>query len=333
MKYFLLLLISFYFMACKNNEVNPPTEEIEVVPTPIGFPKMPVPLDNKLTEDRILLGKKLFFDKQLSSNQEISCSSCHLQNNAFSDSSQFSLGINKLVGERNTPPLFNLAWNTSFFWDGGVPTLEQQVIGPITNPIEMNMTLGEVIQRITKDTNYLNMFKKAYDTLPSAGYLTKSIASFMRSMVSSESKYDKYINGDTNLFNDQEKKGLHLFFGESVQCHHCHIGYNFTTNKFANNGSKEIYKDLGRKKITKLDIDLGKFKIPSLRNIAVTSPYMHDGSYKTLEEVIENYNKGGSGHPNQDPTIYKLNLSNEDKNNLIAFLKTLTDQNFISNPK
>lgn len=327
-----LIFATLFFVSCDTGTAPKP-DETEVVATPAGFPKLPQPENNRLTQARIDLGKKLFFDKKLSRNNEIACGNCHLQEKAFSDPNQFSKGVENKLGVRNAPPLFNMAWNTSFFWDGGVPTLEQQAIGPITNPLEMNTTLGEVVSKIAKDENYIAMFKAAYDTVPSSGYLTKAIASFMRSLVSSESRYDKYSRGDTAVYNESEKRGYKLFFGEDLFCHHCHIGYNFTTYQFANNGSKDVYKDVGRMLITKNKFDEGKFKIPSLRNILVTAPYMHDGSFKTLEEVILNYAKGGSGHANQDPTIVKFNITDEQIKDLIAFLNTLTDEKFLTNSK
>ncbi len=315
---------------CSSTADAPP--EPALVSIPAGFPALPVPSSNALTADRIALGKRLFYDKQLSRTNEIACGSCHLQENAFADPRRFSVGVQGRMGKRNAPPLMNMAYNTSFFWDGGVPTLEQQVIGPVTNPLEMNMTLEEVADRLKGDPAYVAMFQSAYSQLPAPEWITKAIASFERTLVSGHSRYDMYTAGKTDALTREEKHGMDLFFSEAADCFHCHIGFNFTNESFQNNGLYAVYADSGRMLITEQARDRGKFKVPSLRNIALTAPYMHDGSLATLEEVVEHYNNGGNGNPNSDPVIRKLGLTAAEKADLIAFLRALTDDEFINNP-
>ena len=305
----------------------------ELVSVPKSFPKMKVPADNAITRERVELGKRLFYDKQLSRTEEVACASCHDQQHAFADPRRVSEGVDGQLGTRNAPPLFNLAWNKSFFWDGGAPTLEHQVIGPLTNPLEMDMTMGKVVERLSTDDSYVKQFKDAYQQPPSAEGVTKAIASFMRTMVSGESRYDRYKGGDDKALNDQEKRGMDLFFSERAECFLCHVGFNFTNNGFHNNGTRPDDPDTGRERITESPNDLGKFKVPSLRNVAVTAPYMHDGSLATLSEVLDHYSRGGEGSPNTDPTIHPLQFTEGEKADLIAFLGTLTDQTFLEDPR
>jgi cytochrome c peroxidase len=305
----------------------------ELVTVPPSFPKMKVPADNALTRERVDLGKRLFFDPQLSRTGEVSCASCHPQQNAFADPRKVSAGVEGRVGTRNAPPLFNLAWNTSFFWDGGVKTLEQQVIGPITNPLEMDMKMEEVVNRVSADDAYVRQFEAAYDGEPSPELVTKAIASYMRTLVSGESRYDQFQEGEEWALNEAEKRGKELFFSERAECFHCHVGFNLTNNGFHNNGIRPDDPDLGRELVTERESDRGKFKVPSLRNVGVTAPYMHDGSLATLEEVVEHYAKGGQGHPNTDATIHPLDLTEQEKADLVAFLRALTDEAFLADPR
>ena len=303
------------------------------VAVPAGFPDLPIPAGNGLTEARVNLGKRLFYDKQLSRTQEIACGSCHLADNAFSDPRQFSVGVEGRIGGRNAPSIVNLAWNTSFFWDGGAPSLEQQVIGPIINPLEMDMKMGDVTDRLAQDPTYVAAFQDAYGTEPIPGSLTKAVASFMRTIVSGDSRYDRYQNGDRAALSESEKRGMAIFSGERGECFHCHVGFNFTNNGFRNDNLYAVYEDIGRAKITELEGDVGKFKVPTLRNVALTAPYMHDGSLATLEDVVEHYSTGGVLNANSDPTIQPLDLTGEEKADLIAFLRSLTDETLIADPR
>lgn len=304
-----------------------------IVSVPESFPKMPVPENSPITRERVELGRRLFYDPHLSRTDEVACASCHTQENAFADPRRVSEGVEGRVGARNAPPLFNLAWNTSFFWDGNAPTLEQQVIGPIVNPLEMDMRIDEVVRRVAADASYVRQFEAAFRRAPDPEGVTKAIASFMRTMVSGESRYDRFQRGDTTALTEAERRGKELFFSERAECFHCHVGFNLTNNGFHNNGARPDDADVGRERITERVSDRGKFKVPSLRNVAVTAPYMHDGSLATLEEVVEHYAKGGQGHPNTDPTIHPLALTSEDKADLVAFLRSLTDEAFLSDPR
>lgn len=300
---------------------------------PAGFPPIPTPADNALTPERVSLGKRLFYDKQLSSTGEIACGSCHLADNAFADPRRFSEGVHGRVGARNAPSIVNLAYGTSFFWDGGAETLEQQVIGPIINPLEMDMRLEDVVARLEKDPTYVDDFQQAYGTPPTPGSTTKAIASFMRTIVSGESRYDSYVNGNEWTLTESEKRGMDIALGERGECFHCHVGFNFTNNGFRNDNLYAVYEDTGRARVTELPSDVGKFKVPTLRNVALTAPYMHDGSLPTLEDVVEHYSTGGVSNPNSDPTIRPLNLTAQEKADLIAFLGALTDEGLVEDPR
>jgi cytochrome c peroxidase len=305
----------------------------ELVVLPDDFPALPVPADNTLTAERVQLGKRLFYELRLSRTEDVSCGSCHVQEHAFADPRRFSVGVEGRTGERNSPPLFNLGWNTAFFWDGGAPTLEHQVIGPITNPLEMDMTMNEATKRLDSEPSYRALFDRAYGAPPSPGGITKAIASFMRTLVSGNSRYDRFQRGEADALSKIEQEGMELFFSERAECFHCHVGFNFTNNGFHNNGTAAEDVDLGRAMVTERALDEGKFKVPSLRNVAVTAPYMHDGSIATLDQVIEHYDRGGLGHPNTDPTIQPLGLSGAEKASLVAFLEALTDERFLDDPR
>lgn len=305
------------------------------LPIPYGIPQPKIPEANLPTLSRVELGKRLFFDKTLSSDSSVSCASCHAADKAFSDGKAVSTGVHKKTGTRNSMALINLAWSNSFFWDGGVPTLEMQVLKPLTSKEEMNMPVEEALNRIRKNPDYKTLFRKAYGKDPDAESLFKAIACFERTLLSFNSKFDMYFYQKRDVFNESELRGYKLFFDNNgkVHCASCHSGVNFTNNSFQNNGLYLEYPDEGRYKITSKNSDKGKFKVPTLRNIALTAPYMHDGSLKTLEEVIEHYNTGGKLHPNKSPHVHihpSLELTETDKQDLVNFLKTLTDENFIN---
>lgn len=195
------------------------------------------------------------------------------------------------------------------------------------------MTMEEAVRRLSSDASYVEMFAEAFGTGPSPGALTKSIAAFMRTLVSGDSRHDRFVRGETGALSASEQRGMQLFFSERAECFHCHVGFNLTNNGFHNNGTRPDDPDLGREAVTERPADRGKFKVPSLRNVAVTAPYMHDGSLLTLEEVIEHYDRGGQGHPNTDPTIHPLRLTAEEKADLAAFLRALTDEAFLTDPR
>lgn len=299
---------------------------------PAGFEPMNFPEGNELTNLRITLGKKLFFDKRLSRDSTVSCGSCHFQQHAFADFSKLSSGIENRKGFRNSPTLANLGYHPYFFFDGGVPTLELQILAPIEDEFEMDFSVPGVIERLKTDTEIQQLSQLAYGRNFDPFVLTRSIAAFERTMVSGNSRFDQYYyQGKTAALNNSEKRGMELFFSNKTNCSTCHSGFNFTNYEFKNIGLYETYTDSGRTRITLNPADRGKFKTPTLRNIAVTAPYMHDGSMNTLEEVIEHFNSGGKNHANKDVLIQPLNLTQTEKTDLVNFLKALTDDEFLNN--
>ena len=327
------LLLALFITGCtKDKPLITPNMTEYSLSVPMGFPEPEIPADNALTVNRVALGKKLFFDPILSKDSTVSCGSCHLPAKAFADPKQFSLGVDDSLSTRNAPPVFNLVYAHSFFWDGGVPTLELQSIAPIQNPLEMHLSLNEAVQRLKEHPQYPTLFKQAYQSEPNLYAMTRAIASFERTLISGNSPYDQYQNqGNNSALNDSQKRGKDIFFGEKAECFHCHTGFNFTDETFQNNGIYETYKDQGRYRITNQVNDIGKFKVPTLRNIALTAPYMHDGSFASLSEVIDHYASGGKNHPNKSNLIRQFDLSAQEKEDLIHFLESLTDQSFINN--
>jgi cytochrome c peroxidase len=195
------------------------------------------------------------------------------------------------------------------------------------------MQLGAVVARLARDPSYLRDFQQAYGTDPAPGSLTKAIASFMRTIVSGDSPFDRYQRGDRSALDESQRRGMEIALGERGECFHCHVGFNFTNNDFRNNSLYARYEDVGRARVTESADDVGKFKVPSLRNVALTAPYMHDGSLATLEDVVEHYSKGGSMNENADPNIRPLDLTAREKADLVAFLRALTDESLATNPR
>lgn len=286
-----------------------------------------IPENNLPTADRIELGRQLFFDPVLSRDSSISCASCHHTDKKFTDGLPISRGIENRLGIRNAPSLLNVAYQPSMFWDGGVPNLEQQILAPIESHFEMDFNIIDVVKRLSYNENYKMLSLKAYNELPSIFTVTRAIACFERTLFTGTSKYDDYVyNNNKNALSASEINGMTIFFGEEGECFHCHSTFLFTDNTFKNNGIYLQYEDSGRARITGNVYDIGKFKVPSLRNVAMTAPYMHDGSITTLEEVIEHYNSGGKAHPNKSGLIVPLHLTAQEKTDLLNFLKALSDE-------
>lgn len=303
------------------------------IQSPQGFPEFKSPDSEEINPIRIALGKKLFFEKRLSVDNSISCGSCHFQANAFSDPRVVSQGVDGTEGQRNAQPLFNLAWRTRFFRDGGVDDLALSGLNPINNPHEMRFNITGVLKRLNEDQSYQILFRQAFNDTATAQHIIRALAIYQRMLISANSRYDqKYLQNKPINLTEQEQRGYELFFGSKTRCASCHGGFNFNNEEFRCNGLFDAYPDSGRQRITFLIADRGKFLVPSLRNIAVTAPYMHNGSIETLEEVIERYNQGGTSFFNKDPQIQPLGLSNEEKADLKAFLLTLTDSSFLNNP-
>ena len=344
----LLFTISlFLFINCSSKEEElylPITYNLEI---PSLFSQKliapVIPANNPLTQEGVALGKKLFFEKLLSGDNSQSCASCHNPQNAFSDTNQFSNGIDGKKGIRNAMPLFNLAWNFDdlFNWDGSEFSLENQAFEPIRNPIEMHATWKNVAQKLQNHPEYPTLFKLAFGTSTIDSVLiTKAIAQFERTLISGNSKFDRFLRGETSL-TPEEENGFNVFVDEAKgDCFHCHGSNNnplWTDNQFHNNGLDTNISDLGLGAKTGDPADNGKFKSPSIRNLAFTAPYMHDGRFATLEEVINHYSEGLKPSITIDPLMKKVQqggvqLTSKEKADLKAFLLTLSDFEFINNP-
>jgi cytochrome c peroxidase len=310
-----------------------PVAPLLVVTTPVGYPPglaATAPADNPLDEARAQLGRRLFYDPRLSRTGEVACASCHHQAHGFADPRPVSVGVAGRVGRRNAPALINLAWAESLFWDGRVRSLEEQAGKPIEDPTEMDLPIVEAVARVAGDASYVQAFAAVFGGAPSEVALRQALASFVRTLVSGDSPYDRHLRGDASALSPAAKRGEALFSSERAACFHCHPQQALTNEGFFNNGSYAEGGDPGRQAITGRSGDLGKFKTPGLRNVAVTAPYMHDGSLPTLEAVIDQYAKGGRGHPSTDPQIEPLQLTAAEKADLLAFLHSLTDPAFLT---
>lgn len=312
------------------------------------FPAPNLPDDNPLTKEGIELGRRLFYEKALSKDGSMACASCHNQSTAFSDTNQFSIGVEGQPGGRQAMAIFNMAWNTNeFFWDGRAHLLRDQSLLPIQDPLEMNETLDNVISKLTDLPEYTDRFNTVFGSSEITELnISLALEQFMNSIVSLDSKYDRFKRNEIAL-SDSEERGRTLFFGEynkffpdisGADCAHCHSGFNFENDEYMNNGLDVLANqtDIGRENVTSNQMDRAKFKVTSLRNIALTPPYMHDGRFKTLEEVIEHYNSGVKLSPSLNPAIQDteekgLFLTEQDKQDLVAFLKTLTDETMMTN--
>lgn len=348
-----ILFFSISFSSCKKDcDTNNDCDLSAYNPTPYnlvipqGFPQMPIPSDNPMTVEGVALGRRLFYEKRLSGDNTMSCASCHIQKPfSFTDKgTRFSTGIDGIEGNRNAMAIINLGWGHKFFWDGRVNSLEAQALGPVPNPIEMHESWKNALDKLRADDEYPELFLKAFGVCNfDSTHVAKAIAQFERTLISGNSKFDKYLRGEVSL-TPSELNGFVLFNRDKApgvsgaDCFHCHgaAGGMFTDNDFHNNGLDSVFTDLGLELTTGNIHDRGKFKSPTLRNIELTAPYMHDGRFATLEEVVEHYNRGGHPSPTLDPLMKNvgdgLELSHQEKTDLINFLKTLTDMDFVNNP-
>ena len=318
-------------VACDKEIIEHPLDTLLEVPA--GFPVPVFPEDNQLTEERWTLGRRLFYDPILSRDGSLSCASCHLAAHAFSDVKRVSEGIEQRLGGRNAPTLANVAYHPYYTREGGVPTLEMQILVPIQEHAEFDFNILLIVDRMLNDSTYVEQSLKAYNRTPDPFVITRAIATFERSLISGASRYDKFINGDLSALSMEERQGMTLFFSDRLSCTTCHSGFNFTNYSFENNGLYVEYADPGRFRLTGDTIDEALFKVPTLRNIEVTAPYMHDGSIFSLEEVVEHYNSGGNNHMHKSQLVKPLQLTTAEKEELVAFLKSLTDYDFLTNPK
>lgn len=305
------------------------------VAVPTGFPAVVYDFKkNPTSAEVIALGKSLFYDGILSQDGSISCASCHSPFNAFAHTDHdLSHGINDQIGTRNAPPLFNLAWHKSFMWDGAINHLDVQALAPITHAKEMNENISNIIQKLQKTKLYPALFYKAYrDSIINSQKVLKALAQFQISLVSANSKYDR-VKAGKDVFTAQEQNGYALFL---KNCNACHTEPLFSSYEFANNGLPvdNTLQDVGKYKTTNLPTDSLKFKIPTLRNLSYTFPYMHDGRFKKLSQVLNHYTKGVQASPTLAPEIRQgISLTSNEKVDLIAFLLTLDDKEFVFNPK
>ncbi len=289
---------------------------------------IPTPSTNLNYAAKLELGKQLYFDGRLSKNGAIACAFCHNPGTGWADPRQTSIGIGGGLGGRQAPTVLNTAFNHLQFWDGRARSLEEQAIGPIHNPIEMGETHENVVKKLGKIKGYQQQFRAVFGTDVNLQGIAEAIAAYERTVISTNSAFDKYVAGDRNAMDEAAVRGMALFKGKA-RCILCHGGPNFTDNQFHSLGVPQVgpmKEDLGRYYVTKSDKDRGAFKTPTLRSITETAPYMHDGAFKSLEEVVDFLNSGGGASPNLSPLVKPLNLTGEEKANLIAFLKALTGE-------
>lgn len=356
------LLAGFTFLACEDDDLSSCVDcEDELIdgtydpqpytldiPAFLGSPI--IPIDNPLTEEGIMLGRMLFFDPILSADSSMSCFSCHLPERAFTDGLAKSVGIQGIATRRSSMSLVNLALlEDDLFWDGSSASLEDQALLPIEAHDELNDSWENVEEKLRRHSDYPRLFRAAfgieYTSEITRELATKSLAQFQRTIISANSKYDQvvWLNDLSQEFTEEEQLGLELFEVETAitlehpGCTHCHSGPNLTDNKFHNNGLDDVatlndFTDLGRGGISGVPFENGTFRTPTLRNIALTAPYMHDGRFNTLEEVLDHYAQGGHGVENENSNIRPFALSEEEKQALIAFLHTLTDTISLNKP-
>jgi len=288
---------------------------------PAGLPKVRHPANNPPTAAKIALGKQLYFDPRLSLDSTISCASCHDPKKGWSNGDAVATGVNSLKGGRSAPTIINAAYGKLQFWDGRAADLEEQALGPIQNPIEMTMTLDKVVERLSQIAGYKQQFQAVFGTDVTSEGIGLAIAAYERTILSGDAPYDRFKAGDKAALSESAQRGLKLFTGRA-HCSACHSGPNFTDNAFHNLGvSIAVEKpDLGRTEISKLEGDRGSFKTPTLREIARTAPYMHDGSLATLADVVEYYGKGCTPNPQLDEELFPLKLTAEEKADLLQFL-------------
>lgn len=352
--FILFISASFLFLwACGEEE---PKEMVELDETPYVFEygnlsAPDLPDDNVLTQRGVRLGRMLFYEKMLSKDGTQACASCHRQEDAFSDINRFSIGVELLPGNRQAMSVFNMAWHSNgFFWDGRSELLRHQSLKPIEDPLEMNETLDNVIAKLSASQEYQDQFTRAFGTDEvNADKIALALEQFMMSIVSYNSKYDQSLVGEVEL-TESEERGRILFEAEynpffpevsGADCAHCHGGANFENDQYMNNGLDADGKmdDIGYEAVTLDPADKGKFKVPSLRNIALTPPYMHDGRFQTLEEVVDHYDLHVKMSSTLDPTLIQvavdggLKLTAQDKVDLVNFMKTLSDETLQTDPR
>jgi cytochrome c peroxidase len=321
--------------ACSNDvelQRSPLQRYYSLTEAPAGFDTIPYPAENAFTIERWKLGKRLFFDRNLSRDRSISCGSCHKQEFAFADNQAVSPGVEGRRGIRNSPSLANVAYQPYMMREGGVPDLERQDLVPIQEHAEFDFNILALAERLAEDSSYSNASERAYGRRMDPYVITRALSVFQRSLISGDSPYDRYRNqGMKSALTPQQLDGMGLFFSSQTGCTNCHTGFDLTDYSFQNNGLYSNYEDPGRRRLTNDPLDDALFKVPSLRNVAVTAPYMHDGSIKSLEGVVRHYMSGGADHPNKSEHIKPFQLSEDEVEALVAFLESLTDETFLTN--
>lgn len=294
---------------------------------PVG----PFPQNNPPSPEKIALGRALFYDPLLSEDGQVSCSSCHQLDKAFTDGRAVSQGSFGRTGKRSAPSLVNVAYRSRLFWHGGSPSLELQALGPLGDHNEHALLPEQTVQKLRDSRKYAPWFQQVYGRAPDLTGLTQAIASFERTLISYHSPFDRYSAGDAGAMTPAQVRGMDLFY-DKAECFHCHNGRNFSDNLPHNNASELFNEDIGLAQLTNQDDDVGKFITPTLRNVALTAPYMHSGQFKTLREVVLHYNGGGQPNPNADPLVRPLGLSEQEVSDLVAFLEALSDPSIAINP-
>ncbi len=308
--------------AAASEPLSTPASPQDDFPVPNGLKPLRVPSDNPMTTEKVELGKQLFFDPRLSRDDTVSCATCHSPEHGWSNGERFATGVRDQVGGRSSPTIINSGYQYFHFWDGRATGLEEQALGPITNPIEMDLTLEEAVEKINGIEGYRHRFNTIFGSDATAETIAKAIATFERTIVSGDAPFDRYVAGDEDALSDAAKRGHDIFFNRA-RCSACHVPPNFSDRGFHNIGIgiDADEPDIGRVAETNLLGDRGSFKTPTLREIQRTAPYMHDGSLATLSDVVEYYAKGGTPNPQLDEEIFPLKLTDEEKADLVTFLE------------
>ncbi|MGH9691383.1 MAG: cytochrome-c peroxidase [Candidatus Acidiferrales bacterium] len=320
---------------CRTSESDRPIGAVVKITPPLGLPPVPIPANNPPTAETIALGRKLFYDAKLSKDDSVSCASCHNPQHALTDGRKFSMGVGGAIGIRNAPTVLNAAYFPRLFWDGRAGSLEEQSGDPMVNPLEMDQPHKVTVSKVVSDQAYKAEFQKAFGPGPvTLVKIEKSLASYERTLLSADSPFDQYeYGGDKQALSPSAIRGLTAFMdakrGNCAACHTIEKTYAlFTDGKFHNTGAglnaEGDFTDPGRYGITKSQADTGAFKTPTLRNVALTAPYMHDGSLKTLKDVVDFYAGGGNPNPYLDKEMKTIHLSGRDRRDLVAFLQSLT---------
>jgi cytochrome c peroxidase len=323
------IVIGFLLIACGSPEESH-QPEMYVLDIPEHFPEMLIPEDNPMTVPAVSLGKALFFDPSLSKDYSISCASCHFPEYAFSDTVAISSGVDpRFLGFRNSYPLSNVGFQKALFMEGGVPNLELQVLAPMGEASEMSISVQDAMERLSVNEQYQKWSQEAYDRELDLWVITRAIAAYERTLISANAPWDGYLLGDENAVDSDVLKGYDVFVDKG--CEQCHSGVLFTDQGFHNVGLEMDYDDPGRARLTHDPRDSGAFKTPSLRNVELTAPYMHDGSMRTLEAVLEHFASGGVAHPRKDSLMRPFVWEEGEKESILAFLYSLTDERFVQN--